>query len=496
MTGQIEPVRSSLLILRARLRAFRRGVGAHAFEIFVLGPVIAGGALWVLGRQLAHLRAPIAAHLDAGAFGSPGAPSLALALALIAVAVPATFRELFDHRRADGTLDALPIPAGARLHAALAVELARALPAGAVLLLAAGALAGGLPAAPAALAAWASRIAAAVLTLALARFAAVLWLAHWRRAWLPVAGVAALGLWAPHPALRLALLPCLAPAAQLETVGLDAVGAAPAASAPWAGVGPTAATALALYLLARFAYLAWHRRDLESAARPARDRRWPRRLALPRRLAADPVAVQVVRDLRLVRRRFSPAVVTSVALALVLHGVALTLLADSGLPSPWRLRLAVVALTLAVLAVVALVPFLLKHELPRFWIEKSTGVPYERIWQAKLWTAALLALAPFALGAVILAAAPGLAPGARWTAVLQLAAAASVVTSIVAPAVFEIAARPLLGLLFGSLVGLALAALFIFYPQAWWLWAVGTLWVAGQIAGRATRRVRLTEVGW
>ena len=146
------------------------------------------------------------------------------------------------------------------------------------------------------------------------------------------------------------------------------------------------------------------------------------------------------------------------------------------------------------LAIVALVPFLLKHQLPRFWIEKSTGVDLERIWAAKLWTAALLALLPFAAGVVILAAAPDLSSAGKAVAILQLAAAAWIVTSVLALAVFEIAAQPLLGLLFGSLLGLALAALFIFYPQAWWLWAVGYLWVASQIAGRATRRVRLVEV--
>ncbi len=484
----------TLLILRYRLRALRRWIGGHAFELFCLAPVIAGGVLWVVDRQLSQLRVPLARFLaDPPA---SNAASLALALLLVAVALPATVRELYDHRGASGTLDALPVPGAARFHASLAAELARALPALAVLLLAAGALAGELLPPAAALAERSGRLLAALLTLALSRFASALTLVHFRLLvrgrWLLPGTLAILAVAAPHPAARLLLLPWLAPAAQLERVFVDALGASGLSSA-WAGPWPLAATAAVLYLLARGQYLAWHRRDLEVAGRlsGARTGRLAARLLA---LSGRPAAVQVGRDLALVLRRFSPAVPLAAGLALLLDAAVLAVLTDSALPDLWRQRLAVAGLVLSVLAVVALVPFLLKHQLPRFWIEKSTGVELEQVWRAKLGTAALLAGVPVLTGAAILLAAPSLAAAAKGTAILQLLAASWIVTSILGLAVFEIAAQPLLGLLFGSLLGLALAALFVFYPQAWWLWAVLYAWVASQIASRATRRVRLLEV--
>ncbi len=487
-------MRPTLLILRYRLRALRRWTSAHAFELFVLAPVIVGGVLWVVDRQLTHLREPLARSV-AGADSAAAAGSLAVALLLVAAGLPATLRELYDHRGASGTLDALPVPASARFHAALAAELARVLPALGVLLLAAGALAGDLLPPAAVLAERSGRLLAALLVLAISRFAATLMLVHFRLLtrgrWLVLGALSTLAVAVAHPAARLLLLPWLAPAAQLEWVFLDAL-EAPEAGAAWAGAWPLAVTLLALYLLARSLYLAWHRRDLEVAGRlsGARVGRLVSRLLA---FSARPAAVQVGRDLALVLRRFSPAVPLAAGLALLFDGAVVAVLADSSLPSLWRQRLAVAGLVLSVLAVVALVPFLLKHQLPRFWIEKSTGVELEQIWRAKLWTAALLAGVPVLVGVVLLLAAPGLDAAAKGAAILQLSAAAWIVTSVLALAIFEIAAQPLLGLLFGSLLGLALAALFVFYPQGWWLWAVLYAWVAGQIAGRATRRVCLVE---
>ncbi len=493
--------RPILLILRYRLRVLRRWLGVHAFELFVLAPVIVGGVLWVVDRQLSHLREPLARSL-AGTDSVSGAASLGLALLLVAVALPATFRELYDHRRGSGYLDALPVPASARFHATLTAELARALPAFAVLMLAAGALAGDLVPPIAALAERSVRLLAALLALALSRVAVTLALVHFRLLargrWLVLGATAALATVAPHPAARLLLLPWLAPAAQLERVFLDALGVPGAAVAgmgtAWASPWTLAMTALALYLLTRALYLTWHRRDLEVAARlqGARASRLTARLLA---FSSRPAAVQVGRDVALVARRFSPAVPLAAGLALLLDAAVLAVLTDLALPELWRQRLAVAGLVLSVQAVVALVPFLLEHQLPRFWIEKSTGVELEQVWRAKLGTAALLAGLPVLAGIVILLAAPGLGATAKGIAILQLLAAAWIVTSILGLAVFEIAAQPLLGLLFGSLLGLAVAALFVFYPQAWWLWAVLYAWVASQVAGRASRRVQLLEIG-
>ncbi len=480
------------LILRYRARGLRRLIGDRAFEIFCLAPVILGGVLWVLDRQLTQLREPLR-----GSFTGPAAETagLALALLLVAVGLPATVRELYGRRRPSACLDPLPIPTTARFHASLAAELTRAVPVLGVLVLAAGALAGELVPASAVLAERCARLAAALSALAIGRFAAALTVAHWRLlargGWLGAAVLAAVALAAPPQIRSVLLLPLLAPAAQLETVFSQALTGQPTAQTmaaePWA----LALTLIVLFWLARAGYLAWHRRDLEVAAQFGGARSFDAgRLGFLR--GRRTVGVQVGRDLALVLRRFSHAVPLAFGLALVADAAALAALADPRLPELWRQRLAVAGLTLSVLAVIALLPFLLKHQLPRFWIEKSTGVDFEQIWRAKLWTAALLATAPVLAGIVILLAAP-LPAAAKGAAVLQLLAAAWIVTSIVALSVFEIAAQPLLGLLFGSLLGLALAALFVFYPQAWWLWAVAYLWVASQVAGRATRRVYLLD---
>ncbi len=486
----------TLLLLRYRARALRRWIGAHAFEIFCLGPIIAGGVLWVLDRQLTQLREPLARWFsDAGP--PPGAAALALALLLLAAGLPATFRELYDHRGANGYLDALPIPAAARFHASLGAELARGLPAFGVLLIAAGALAGELLPDAAMLAERCARLLAALAVLAVGRLAGALLLGHYQllaRGWWLVAGASVLVvLAAPEPVRRLLLLPLLAPAAQLQIVFSGALGVPAGAKVLSAHPVALAFTAGFLHTFAFGCYAAWHRRDLETVAHLGGGRWWSaRRLGfLIRPVGA--VGVQVGRDVALVLRRFSQAVPLAAGIWLLLDAAVLTLLADGRLPELWRQRLAVAGLSLSVQAVVALVPFLLKHQLPRFWIEKSTGVDLEQIWKAKLWTAALLAAAPVLAGTAILLAAPFAAVD-RGVAILQLLAAAWIVTSILGLAVFEIAAQPLLGLLFGSLLGSALSALFVFYPQAWWLWAVLYVYVASQIAGRATRRVRLLEI--
>ncbi len=483
-----------MLLLRYRARVLRRWIGAHAFELFCLAPIIVGGVLWVLDRQLTHLRGPLA-RLWGQEHPSLGATGLIVCLLLIAFGLPTTFRELYDHRRASGYLDVLPIASTTRFNASVAVEMVRVLPAFGVLLLAAGALAGDLLPPVADLASRCLRLLAALLTLALGRFVAALLLGHYprlARGWWWLAGFLVLfAIAAPERIRWLIFLPLWAPATQLQAVVTEALGLAGQGTN---SVGfealALASTAGALYLAARTGYLAWHRRDLEVVAPTVGIRR--RAIGfLTRKTGA--IAVQVSRDVTLVLRRFSQAVPLAAGIWLLLDGVSWTVLADDRLPELWRQRLAVAGLALSVLAVVALVPFLLKHQLPRFWIERSTGVDLEQIWRAKLWTAAVLAAAPALVGVAVLSTA-SIDLAARGVAILQFLAAAWIVTSIVALAVFEIADQPLLGLLFGALLGLALSALFVFYPKAWWLWAALYVYVASQIAGRATRRVRLLEV--
>ncbi len=299
------------------------------------------------------------------------------------------------------------------------------------------------------------------------------------------------------------LLPWRAVAVQLRAVLGEAL-AVPATVAD-GGLAELAATVVAAYLVAGWLFLRYRRRDLERAAAVGwRSRSARRARALPRLAAGfrrlpiarreSSVATQVGRDLLLVGRRFSPAVVLAAGLALVIEAAVFLVLPGLGFGDPWTRRFAVLGSVAAEVCLVALVPLLLKHQLPRLWLEKTSGVPPEEVWRAKLWLARLLAAPAVVLGGALLWTLPGASGSGLGAALLQLLAAAWIVASMVGFAAFEIAAQPVLGLLFSSLVGMALAALFVVVPEVWWMWAALYLYLAGKLAARASGRVRFTEV--
>ncbi len=509
-------MRPTQLILTFRCRAFGRWIRAHGFELFFLGPMIVGGALWVLSRHLDSLRAPIRQLVESHQpLGLPISPVLAFSLLLFVLQVPATFRELYDPRYGASVLDALPVPTAARFHVSMATEGMAIVPTFLVLLTVMGVLEGRFLPSLSRLPDVCWGLFSALGSLALFRIVMALSVVRWRRAVRSIsahAGIGvrvvttllgalallALGLSAHYPLASFIFLPWLPAAAQIEAIVRSGFALTTMPHSPWTEPITQACYLLGLYLLARILFIRWHRSNLETARLLSHRRRvvgLPLNLRwLTTRLGARPLVAQIVRDLTLIARRFSPAVPLAAGVALTAQGAVVSLLFDDNLPLLWRQRLAVAGLSLSVLAMVALVPFLLKHQLPRFWIEKTTGVELEQIWKAKLWTATVLGSIPSILGSMILLAAPDLDPTAKGVAILQLIAATGIVTSILGLAVFEIAAQPVLGLIFGSLVALALAALIVFYPVAWWLWLALYGYVASQIAGRASRRVQLVEV--
>lgn len=487
--------RLALAILRYRLRAQRRALAADAFPILVLGPLIAGGALWVADLYLGLARAGLAALLASG--GRPGVPDggalgYGAALLLTALALPAAQRELFPVRSPGGYLDALPVPESVRFHVALAACWSRQLPVCGVLLATLYALADGAATA-AELVAWTLRLLAAVVPATLIAMAAAQ--ARVRLGTLRsgggrlLAATAALAgaLWLLPPGVRLhLLLPWRATAAQLETV----MGEALAVPVP-SSAAALAATVAALYAGAGWLFVRFRRRDLERAEhlfRSAAAGELRLRLLRGRR---SPLRTQLTRDLLLIGRRFSGAVYLAAALAVLAVAATVLLLPGLDLAPPWPRRLAIIGSLVAVLVLVALVPLLLRHQLPRFWLEKSTGVAPEEIWRVKVWLARVLALPGVVAGAALLGSLPG---DGWWIAVLQLLAGSWIVASVVGLAAFEIAEHPVLGLAFSALVGLALAALFVLYADVWWLWGTFYVVVAGKLGERASVRVRLLEV--
>ncbi|MCP4657715.1 MAG: hypothetical protein GY856_20095 [bacterium] len=494
-------MRRTLLILRYRLRSHRRRLRANAFPVFFLGPVILGGLLWIGERYLDLVRGPLGSYLASGHGEIPGAVGLAAALVVTVSLMPSTLREVFAQRTATAYLDALPLGEGVRFHVALGVCTARNAPAWGLLLLAAVALTEEVSSAAVL---WALRLLAALFTLAILQMLVAQIRVRLRllSSWSVLAVGLALAVAAGSgiPALRLLVLPWWAAAAQIETVLGQALAVPQRASAP-AEPWFLAATVAVLYLLSGWLHLRWHRRDLEVAWVVMRSpaRRWH---ALFERLAdgrlgskrAGPLTAQLVRDVLLVVRRFSPAVHLAVVSALATELLVLLVL-PAVAPDPlWLRRFALAGCVVAILSMVALVPLVLKHELPRFWIEKSSGVELAQIARTKLWLARLLALPTWVAGTAVLVALPSGSTAEVGISILQLAASAWIVASTIGLAAFEIAAQPLLGLAFSSLIALALAALMIFYPQGWWLWAIFYVVVAGKLSERTTRRVRFTEV--
>jgi hypothetical protein len=496
-------------ILRDRGRCYRRFLAANAFVLFVLGPLILGGTWWVLDRYLEMARVPLAAGLAGSP--SPGPLGLFLVALVTTLGLPATRRELFPQRTAEVCLEALPIREGVRFHVALFACWAHQGAVWVVAMASLVALRGSLP--PLAeTAGWGLRLGAVLLTLALGEMVLIqtrLRLAGGRRGLAVAFVVAAAAMTAAVAAgaawPRYLLLPWWSGAAGMEAAVAAALDVAPMSSA-MAGILWWATTTALLYGAAAFLYLTFRRRDLERAeslVRPARSGlgafvlRFAERSL--RRVASgqgEAFIALLVRDLLMVGRRFSPVVYLAAAFSTLC--LAATHLAVPGLElaATARWRLLLLGSLVAVFCSVALVPLVLKSQLSRLWIEKSTAVTPQAIWRTKLGLALVLALGPATLATLLLLLSPlpTVDGAARGWIVLQFLAASFVLTTIVGLASFEIAAQPVLGLIFGSFVGLAVASLFIFYPLVWWIWILFYGWAAGKLAERASRQVYLTEV--
>ncbi|MEM1203846.1 MAG: hypothetical protein AAGN66_11505 [Acidobacteriota bacterium] len=490
-----------LHLLRARWRMARRRVADAAFPLFILGPILLGAAAWI-GERYLHLGRPL---LAAWLASNPGVAGPAFALAVSLALWPGTVGELYGRGR--DLLDALSVGEGVRFAAtATALGVRSAIPTLVVLgVLIASTVEGAPPRTPALVAgllAAGAYLSFLVLLLApvLVRFG---WATSGRLLVLGglLVGGAALGHILPGDFLPgetgLWLLAPWWPAARVYELALgQALAVTPADPGAYLQVLAFLPPALAL---AALPHRRWRRGDLETAL--ALD--LPQRRGFLTRLGrlagwvaggGEPVRSLLRRDVLLVLRRFSAAVPIAVGLGLAVNaGVAATVVAAGG-TELWVRRLVVGGPVLAVLTVTAIVPFLLAHQLPRLWLERTHGVQLEHVWQTKLRLAAVLAVPPMILGLGIVVTLTSGGPWERGAAGLQFLAAAAVVPVVVGLSVFEIADQPILGLVFASLVALAMAALMVLYPAAWWLWLIAYGWVASLIAGRASRRVRFTEV--
>ncbi len=397
----------TLLLLRYRLRIFLRLLRDRFFTLFVLAPMIFGGVFYTLQPAAAMLAEKIrGADLPLG--GQFALAALGLA-AWTAGFWPSAVREIAPARTAAACLDALPVPAAARFHVAFAAQFLRNA-ACAALLLAAWApeyLRGPAPYIFAAL--------AAGLQLALVR----LYLRHGRAAAAvlgPVLIAAAAGVWMTLSATAAAVLAWAA--ARILSGGHAAAPAAPT------------------------------RRSLPRKRRS--------RLALPRRLGE--IRPQLLRDLLLTRRFFSPAVFFAGAAAL--SALAASWTARNSAGPRWAAAIVLAGCALAALALSSLAPLLLRRQIPRFWLERSSPIQADSIWKTKVWYASLVSIPPALAALPMLAALPGgnFAASAAQAPLVVLA-----VSSAAALFMFEAADRPALGLALAGLVGFGFAGSYVLF---------------------------------
>lgn len=469
------------VLLLARFRIWRRQLWSHAFELFVLGPIVVGGALAIADRYL-MVGTPYLAELLAEPVGARRFGLLA-ALVFSAMAGAGVFRELYGDRGGSALLDILPTSDVQRLVLITSSAPVAALPAALLWWGGAAALehwtgAPGLAAGRAPVLALLAFLALVLLDLLLIQLAVRLRLL---RAWpLAIALGILLALLIFDPGSKL-LLPFSLPGDLLAAVWASSSGTPQSIGLVGLGIH-LLITAIGGGLL----FLRFRRDDLDHA-QALRGLLRARNL-LPAARSAWMALVR--RDLLLVLRRFSPLVPLAFAVSLGLLLLLPLLVARSGLPPVALARTFAIGAVLAVAAWVALLPYLLAGQLRTFWLESSLGTTAADLGRAKATTSLLLAAPPALLSALL-----------AWTVLPQIAGltALSIVCAALTLAVsmgltiWETPYEPAIGLLYGLLVGGAIAALFVLAPAGWPFWLAGYGYLAVQLLGRVRERVASLE---
>ncbi len=486
MAGRVSPF---WWILRFRLRALGRALGRHAFTVLVIGPMIVVGFALILEPSVERA----AGWLRGAAADWDGKEIIAAALLatglLVASGLSSAINELFAVRSSDGYLDALPVRPTVLINHAIVAQVIRAVPIGAVL----GAVTLALSDSTSSFALPLSvTVAFLVVQLALAQLIFGLAFVHWgwfkRERSIMVAGALLLAVWLTSWNHAAAFLtgPLFPPAVFLGEALCDALGIwSPTRTIGiyWGSSRGLIAAAefgqrlfwtLVLYKAVRTAYLRWRDEDREKAQASTQRRRllaaWR---GLAERRFGRAIGSLVLRDLRLTLRGFSPAVYVAGAAAALFELGALSAWLEGWLAPQWIGPFLLFCLSLACLSLSALAPLLLEHELPRMWMERSTGVAPTALWKAKNRLALILsapalaatialaiAIEPTALDAVFLAGRAFLV----WVTV----------ATVIGTLAFEIAPSPALGLLLGGVFAVGLSGLYAlqdFWPIGLFLYA-------------------------
>jgi len=371
----------------------------HLYSLLILSPMVLG---------MTYVTAVRAAD-QAPAWQFSTSANVALAAlftaSLIALNLSSASAEIYHLRRAEAALEALPLTLATHFHTALVRRLPRTTLVGIVLWIASSLLAGSNNGGGVRVAAGDPLVIAAlllfvVLTAFAETFAALNWI-HWGHVRDPRAVIAGLMMLLPAVVIDALLLTAvLRPDDMLAQYRV------------WIMLGGAAWAAL-LYTVARVAHARWRATDIEYAKRlqsGGRSSLFGARLL--RRKSTPAVAAQIARDLQLTLRVFSSAVYVAAAVAALSVFVLVTVLltgllppasddvdwfATTWIPAVMAVKLAAVAATVAL---AALLPVLVAHQIPRRWLERAAGTTGEEMWEAKARYVRFVSLpAPFVVWA-------------------------------------------------------------------------------------------------
>lgn len=184
------------------------------------------------------------------------------------------------------------------------------------------------------------------------------------------------------------------------------------------------------------------------------------RLALRRHLPEGLQAL-VVRDVLLTLRFFSFGVVLHFMGALLCLAVMINLLPE--VRDDARAVQVVTGMTTAFGAacLALLTPRLLKFQLPYWWLERSTSMPADFIWRAKIWHANVISLTfPLVVAFVRVSMLPT-SPAQAGLVLIEQVLTGILVASFAGALVFETHQQPWLGALFSGLAATAFALIMV-----------------------------------
>jgi hypothetical protein len=395
------------LIASAWLVEGGRWARENLYALVVLGPLVLGMTYFGVGRMVRDAEwSPSEAQTLAAC--------VAVAACLAALSLSRASVEVYHVRRPEWILDALPVSGVVQLSAAIVLRAARNGAAGAAALVLRWVAGGEV---------FGARVFASlallVAVLASGEVLSALGWVRWSHRRKGTQGAASLAAFAA----------CAFVAGLLLTDVVRPGGLTLIAGATLLVGG--ALTAAALVALAFAVHARWRASDAEFAKRLGARERWGggvERLAARACGGRRELSSQLARDLRLVLRGFSSAVYASAGVATLVVLLLVALLAGGAIPegeaegwasATWLPRVLAVkfACVLASAASAALLPVLVEHQRPHFWLERSAGLSGEDAWRAKLYLARVLT-APAALAAWVAGVACGASPAAYAPALL------------------------------------------------------------------------------